>query len=43
MRMILATLLVNELLNQMLIDYTCMFRVGCKPIMLITLTWLKHA
>jgi hypothetical protein len=41
MRMILTTLLVNELLNQMLIDHTCMFRIGCKFMMLITLTWIK--
>jgi hypothetical protein len=41
MRMILTTLLVNELYNQMLIAYSCMFRIGCKPILLITLTWLK--
>jgi hypothetical protein len=25
----------------MLFDLNCMFRVACKPMMLITLTWLK--
>jgi hypothetical protein len=24
-----------------LIDYTCMISIGCKPMMLITLIWLK--
>jgi hypothetical protein len=28
-------------LYQILFDYTCMFRIGCKPMMLITSTWLK--
>jgi hypothetical protein len=42
MRMILTTLLVNKCLTyQMLIDYTCIFRICCKPIMLITVILAK--
>jgi hypothetical protein len=28
-------------LYQILMGYTCMLSIGCKPMMLITLTWLK--
>jgi hypothetical protein len=30
-------------LYQMLFDNTCMFSIGCKPMMLSTLIWLKLA
>jgi hypothetical protein len=33
----------NRYLYQILFDYTCMLRIGCKPVMLITLTSLKLA
>jgi hypothetical protein len=37
MRMMSTTLLVDELLKlQMLIDHTCMLRIACKPMLLIT-------
>jgi hypothetical protein len=31
----------DNYLYHKLIDYTCMLSIGCKPIILITLTWLK--
>jgi hypothetical protein len=35
-------LVVDEMINiSMLIDYTCMLSIGCKPMMFSTLTWLK--
>jgi hypothetical protein len=34
-------LVVEEMINiSKLFDYTCMLRIGCKPMMLIALTWL---
>jgi hypothetical protein len=37
LRMMLTTLFVNELLKlQMLIVHSCMIKIGCKPMMLIT-------
>jgi hypothetical protein len=41
MRLMLITLLVNEFLYQMLIDYNYMLRIGCKPMILITLNMVK--
>jgi hypothetical protein len=35
-------LVVEEIVNiSKLFDYTCMFSIGCKPIMVTTQTWLK--
>jgi hypothetical protein len=35
---------VDEMMNiSKLFDYTCMFSIGCKPILLITQTRLKPA
>jgi hypothetical protein len=35
-------LVVDEMINvSKLFDYTCMFNIGCKLILLITYTWLK--
>jgi hypothetical protein len=35
-------LVVNEMINiSKLFDYTCMFSIGCKPIMIYTQTWLN--
>jgi hypothetical protein len=31
----------DNYLYQILFDYTCMFRMGCKHMMLITEIWLK--
>jgi hypothetical protein len=31
----------DNYLYHKLIDYTCMFSIRCKPIIIITLTWLK--
>jgi hypothetical protein len=31
----------DNYLYHMLIDYTCMFSIRCKPMIIITLTWLK--
>jgi hypothetical protein len=33
----------NNYLYQMLFDNTCMLSIGCKPMMLSTLIWLKLA
>jgi hypothetical protein len=34
-------LVLEEMVNiSKLFDYTCMLRIGCKPMMLITSTWL---
>jgi hypothetical protein len=34
-------LVVEEMVNiSKLFDYTCMLRIGCKPMMLITYTWI---
>jgi hypothetical protein len=34
-------LVVEEMINiSKLFDYTCMHGIGCKPIMLLTKTWL---
>jgi hypothetical protein len=35
-------LVVDEMINiSKLFNYTCMFSIGCKPIMISTQTWLK--
>jgi hypothetical protein len=35
-------LVVEEMVNiSKLFDYTCMFSIDCKPIMITTQTWLK--
>jgi hypothetical protein len=35
-------LVANEMVNiSKLFDYTCLFSIGCKPIMIATHTWLK--
>jgi hypothetical protein len=35
-------LAVEEMINiSKLFDYTCMFIIGCNPIMISTQTWLK--
>jgi hypothetical protein len=31
----------DKYLYHKLLDYTCMLSIGCKPMILITLTWLK--
>jgi hypothetical protein len=36
-------LVVKEMVNiSKLFDYTCMFSIDCKPIMITTQTWLKR-
>jgi hypothetical protein len=40
--MMLTTLYSQQIfLIQMLFDLNCMLSIGCKPKMIITLTWLK--
>jgi hypothetical protein len=31
----------DNYLYQILLDYTCMISIGCKPMIIITLIWLK--